>query len=44
MKAKSWIHRYLIEGINAQQCSDTDYVRAVYEASDLVWARYDDDF
>jgi len=25
--------------INAQQCSDTDYVRAVYEASDLVWAR-----
>ena len=33
---------YLFEGINAQQCSDTDYVRAVYEASDLVWARYHD--
>ena len=33
-------HRYL--GINAQQCSDTDYVRAIYEASDLVWARYHD--
>ena len=31
---------YLNEGINAQQCSDTDYVRAIYEASDLVWARY----
>ena len=31
---------YLDEGINAQQCSDTDYVRAIYEASDLVWARY----
>ena len=32
----------IVEGINAQQCSDTDYVRAVYEASDLVWARYFD--
>ena len=28
-----------IPGINAQQCSDTDYVRAIYEASDLVWER-----
>jgi cytochrome P450 family 4 subfamily V len=25
--------------INAQQCSDTDYVRAIYEASELVFVR-----
>ena len=40
-KIKFLILKDIIEGINAQQCSDTDYVRAIYEASDLVWDRYD---